>query len=441
MSNNIKQAMEDIPIPEALHERSLMGIHQAKEEWDAALVAPKKRKRIKNRMVAASLLGLLSLGTAATFNPHLSEAIQRALQFIPGIGVVQESGADSYMLTEPVDIKNNKKSATVTAMLVEKDMTTIEMNIYTNDYYDIRIKDESDAVHKISSAHISGGNDFGQVTYKFASQVNVKNQAQLFFADRPDEVFTIPLSKVDSIDNLNDIGESVEIHDLKITAIPTPAGHKGRIFLSTENSNIFKYNDFFYNSPMKKGDLIIMNENITITDELGNDYTIDNKGTWIPFKDIYFNLGGSEVEKYTLTIPQLMSVGHENVKLSINIPEGEEGPLNQSFRIAGYPVELTKFKKFKSKDNKEYIEIHVEMPDSLQPSRSLKSFVVDGRASRGSGAIDQTTGEMEFFWIRYDPNSTKLDITVFEPIVELKGPWKFEIDADRFKSQQVANPE
>lgn len=47
MSNNIKQAMEDIPIPEALHERSLMGIHQAKEEWDAALVAPKRGNALR----------------------------------------------------------------------------------------------------------------------------------------------------------------------------------------------------------------------------------------------------------------------------------------------------------------------------------------------------------------------------------------------------------
>lgn len=178
MSNNIKQAIEEIPIPAMLHERSLMGIHQAKEEWDAALAAPKKRKRVMNRVVAASLIGVLSISAAVTFNPHLSAAIQRALQFIPGIGVVQESSTDSYMLTEPIDIKNsNQTGATVTAMLVQKDLTTIEMNVYPNYSYDIRIKDESGKVHKASSSHAYGSH----ITLKFASQVDAKDHAQLFF--------------------------------------------------------------------------------------------------------------------------------------------------------------------------------------------------------------------------------------------------------------------
>lgn len=439
MGNKIKQTIEDIPIPAMLHERSLMGIHQGKEEWDAALAAPKKRKRMINRVVAASLIGVLSIGTAATFNPHLSAAIQRALQFIPGIGIVQkaDNSTDSYMLTEPIDIKLTNRSATITAMLVQKDLTTIEMNIYTNDYYDIRIKDESGKVHEISSSHTYGGNEFARVTYKFASEVDVKDHAQLFFEDRPNELFTIPLSKTDSIDTLNTIGESVEIHDLEITAIPTPAGQKGRIFLNTEHSNPFKYYDSF----PEKGDLIILNENISITDESGKDYPIDNKGIWIPFKDIYFNLGGSDVKKYTLTIPQLMSVGHDEVNFSINIPDGIEGPLNQSFEIAGYPVELTKFKKFKSKDNEDYIDIYVEMPNPLQLNRSLKYFDVSTDTSLGGSGYDSTTGVMKFFEVKYDPNSTKLDVKVSKPMIDMKGPWEFEIAADKFKSQQVAEPE
>lgn len=445
MSNNIKQAIEDIPIPAKLHERSLMGIHQAKEEWDTALAAPKRKKRIMNRVVAASLIGVLSIGAAATFNPHLSAAIQRALQFIPGIGVIQEpdSSIDSYMLTEPIDIKNsNQTGAFVTAMLVQKDLTTIEMNVYPNYSYDIRIKDESGKVHKASSSHTYGGDDFSHITLKFADQVDVKDHAQLFFLDRPNEVFTIPLSKVDSMDTLNAIGKSVEIHDLKITAIPTPAGQKGRIFLSTEDSNPFRYSkDLYVNFP-KKGDLVIANENISVTDELGNDYSIDNKSTWMPFKDIYFNLGGPDIKKYTLTIPQLMSVGQEEVEFSINIPDGEEGPLNQSFDIAGYPVELTKFRKFKSRFNEDYIDIYVEMPNPLQLNHSLNYFYVSTDASpEQGGAFDPTTGVMVYFSVRYDPNSTKLDVKISKPIIDMKGPWKFEIDADKFKSKQGSEHE
>ncbi|KOR75962.1 hypothetical protein [Paenibacillus solani] len=437
MNNKIKQAIEDIPIPAMLHERSLMGIHQAKEEWDAALAAPKRRKRMMNRVVAASLIGVLSIGAAATFNPHLSAAIQRALQFIPGIGVVQkaDNSTDSYMLTEPIDIKNsNQSAATVTAVLVQKDLTMIEINDYSNNY-GIQIKDESGKVHKASSSHTYGGDDFSHVILKFAGQVDVKDHVQLFFLDSPNEVFTIPLSKVDSIDTLNAIGQSSENHDLEITAIPTPAGHKGRIFLSTENSHPFRYYDSF----PEKGDLIILNENISVTDELGNDYPIDNKGMRMPFKDIYFNLGSSDVKNYTLLIPQLISVGREEVKLSINIPDGEEGLLNQSFDIAGYPVELTKFKKLKSRFNEDYIAIYVEMPNPLQLSRSLKYFYVSTDTSiENGGAYDSTTGVMKFFEVKYDPNSTRLDVKVSKPMIDMKGPWKFEIAADKFKSQLVA---
>lgn len=438
MSNNIKQAIEEIPIPAMLHERSLMGIHQAKEEWDAALAAPKKRKRVMNRVVAASLIGVLSISAAVTFNPHLSAAIQRALQFIPGIGVVQESSTDSYMLTEPVDIKLSNHDVTITAMLVQKDMTTIELNAYTESSFKINIISESGEVYESSSVSTYGSGGFSKITHKFYGHVDIKDYAQLSFDDYKKELFTIPLSKVDSIDSLNAIGDSMEIHDLEITAIPTPAGHKGRIFLSTEHSNAFRY----FNHFPEKGDLIL-NDNISITDEFSNDYPIDNKGIQTPFKDIYFNLGSSDVRKYTLTIPQLMSVGHEEANFSINVPDGQEGQLNQSFDIAGYSVELTKFKKFKSPDNRDLIEIYVEMPNTQQLNRSLKDFDVSIDTTLGSyKARDATTGVLKSFSVSYDPNdSGKLDVTVSKPIIDMKGPWKFEIAADKFKSKQVVEHE
>lgn len=438
MSNNIKQAIEEIPIPAMLHERSLMGIHQAKEEWDAALAAPKKRKRVMNRVVAASLIGVLSISAAVTFNPHLSAAIQRALQFIPGIGVVQESSTDSYMLTEPVDIKLGNHDVTITSMLVQKDMTTIELNAYTESSFKINIISESGEVYESSSVSTYGSGGFSKITHKFYGHVDIKDYAQLSFDDYKKELFTIPLSKVDSIDSLNAIGDSMEIHDLEITAIPTPAGHKGRIFLSTEHSNAFRY----FNHFPEKGDLIL-NDNISITDEFSNDYSIDNKGIQTPFKDIYFNLGSSDVRKYTLTIPQLMSVGHEEANFSINVPDGQEGQLNQSFDIAGYSVELTKFKKFKSPDNRDLIEIYVEMPNTQQLNRSLKDFDVSIDNTLGSyKARDATTGVLKSFSVSYDPNdSGKLDVTVSKPIIDMKGPWKFEIAADKFKSKQVVEHE
>ncbi|MGO4791506.1 hypothetical protein AB4124_29275 [Paenibacillus sp. 2KB_20] len=438
MSNNIKQAIEEIPIPAMLHERSLMGIHQAKEEWDAALAAPKKRKRVMNRVVAAFLIGVLSISAAVTFNPHLSAAIQRALQFIPGIGVVQESSTDSYMLTEPVDIKLSNHDVTITSMLVQKDMTTIELNAYTESSFKINIISESGEVYESSSVSTYGSGGFSKITHKFYGHVDIKDYAQLSFDDYKKELFTIPLSKVDSIDSLNAIGDSMEIHDLEITAIPTPAGHKGRIFLSTEHSNAFRY----FNHFPEKGDLIL-NDNISIADEFSNDYPIDNKGIQTPFKDIYFNLGSSDVRKYTLTIPQLMSVGHEEANFSINVPDRQEGQLNQSFDIAGYSVELTKFKKFKSPDNRDLIEIYVEMPNTQQLNRSLKDFDVSIDTTLGSyKARDATTGVLKSFSVSYDPNdSGKLDVTVSKPIIDMKGPWKFEIAADKFKSKQVVEHE
>jgi hypothetical protein len=134
-----------------------------------------------------------------------------------------------------------------------------------------------------------------------------------------------------------------------------------------------------------------------------------------------------------------MSVGRDESNFSINVPDAKEGPLNQSFDIAGYSVELSKFKKFKSPDNKDLIEIHVEMPNPLQLNRSLKDFDV----SIGQGkAHDATTGVLKSFTVRYDPNqSTKLDVTVSKPIIDMKGPWKFEIAADQFKSKQVVEHE
>lgn len=436
MNNNIKQAIEDIPIPAALHERSLMGIQQAKEEQDAGLAISLRRKRIMNRVIAASLVGVLSIG-GAIFSPQLSGAIQKALQFIPGIGIVEQedSTAESYMLSEPVEIKHNNQPATVTAMLVQKDTTTIETIEYSQNVHNLNIRNESGKEYKSVHVAIVGDSNspYSTVTYKFKGHLDIKNQAQLYYEDNPSEVFTIPLSGVKNLDSLSAIGKSVDIQDLQITAIPTPAGQKGRIFLNATDSNGFRYDDLF--AAAKKGDLIL-NKGLSITDEWGHDYPIDNMGvrTATPFKDIYFNLGSPAVKKYTLTIPQLIRVGQEEANFSVNIPEGTEGPLNQSFTIAGFSVKLTKFVKFQSPNNGTLSEVYVEVSDTLGLNRTLKDFDISIDQGR---RYDATTGVLKSFTIGYIYNdTTKREVHITNPKIIMKGPWKFELAADQFKSLQ-----
>ncbi|MBP2002290.1 hypothetical protein J2Z69_003362 [Paenibacillus shirakamiensis] len=436
MNNNIKKAMEDIPIPAMLHERGLMGIHQAKEEWDTALTVPLRSKRIMHRIVVASIVGVLSI-SATVMGPNISAAIQKALQFVPGLGIVQklDHSKDSYMLTEPIDIKFSNQTGIVTAMLVQKKSATIEMDVTKKNITPIKIINEAGKVYESSHISTYGGDDFStsHVIYDFNGPVDIKDHAKLFFTDSPQEVVTIPLSKVSSMESLDAIGETKKIQNLAITAIPTPSGHKGRIFLNTEDSNAFRYDESF----AEKGDLIL-NDNLSITDELGHDYSIENKGISWPFKDFYFYLGSSEVKQYTLTIPQLMSVGHEEVNVSINIPDGTEGLLNQSFNIAGFSVNLTHFKKIKSPQNEDLIEISVEMPSTQQQNRSLKNFDVSNATRLEQGrSTDDTTGVLTSFTLHYNSNVLKkLDVTVSRPIIDIKGPWIFNLAADKFKSKQ-----
>lgn len=444
MSNNIKQIIEEIPIPAMLRERALMGIQQAKEERDAALITPTRKKRVSHRIIAASLIGLLTFGVAAIYNPHLSVAIQRALQFVPGIGVVQEvdSSIDSYMLTKPIDIQLTDRKLTITAMFVQEHSTTIKLEMYTKRVDSINIIGESGKVYEGTFSGIGGdgegGSPHAHVTYLFPGHIDIKDNAKLYFIDSPNESFTIPLTKVDSTESLHAIGESTTVHDLQITAVPTPAGQKGRIFLSTEHSNQFRYNDAF----LGKGD-ISLNNHISITDELGNEYPIDNKGLHIPFKDIYFKLGSSDVKKYTLTIPQLTSIGQDKVNILIDIPEGKEGIMNQSFDIAGYPVEMTTFKKYISRSKRNLIEIDVEMPNPLKLTRSLKDFDAYSTLSpRINKTHDATTSIIRSFTVEYDPNDlTKLGVTILNPVIDMKGPWVFELEADQFNSKQNVDRE
>ncbi|MGV2686982.1 hypothetical protein GNF82_22245 [Clostridium perfringens] len=83
------------------------------------------------------------------------------------------------------------------------------------------------------------------------------------------------------------------------------------------------------------------------------------------------------------------------------------------------------------------------MPNTQQLNRSLKDFDVSIDTTLGSyKARDATTGVLKSFSVSYDPNdSGKLDVTVSKPIIDMKGPWKFEIAADKFKSKQVVEHE
>lgn len=101
MNNNIKQEIDKIEIPPQLHLRSQMGIKQAKLEQ---VESRQSMKRWTPRKTIVALVVAFILITTAIFNTQVIAAIQKALQYFPGIGMVveEEIPQERYVLKEPI---------------------------------------------------------------------------------------------------------------------------------------------------------------------------------------------------------------------------------------------------------------------------------------------------------------------------------------------------
>ncbi|BBI31031.1 hypothetical protein [Cohnella abietis] len=421
MDNRVKQEMASIPIPSDLHRRSRLGVELAIAENKPAsnlAINPARKRRRTLLVLTASLLGLVLL-TAVLSNSQVRAAIQKALQFVPGIGIVKEEElpADRYVLKNPITQTVGSGTIVITGVMVDSRMTLVSINGENTARLDkIKIINDQGAEFIIKPSLSTWSSGQWQASYGHQGELDLKGSVSIVVGEEGKEtVIPITLIKAETFTNYADMGATSTVNGVTITAITNRVDEKARISLIAQHPKEIRITDYGFFG-LYAHDNLKMN----VTDNIGNSIPLEIiRGILAPASDFYFKLSDKRNITYKLTLPEIYTETQDEA--TITIPTETTDNLNQTFEIAGFPVTITGVERLDEKNLRVYVDMHY----SESTTKSLHMFNLAGLSNMGR--LNERTGELVYLEFEAESNRTKQKITISRPQILIRGPWTFEL--------------
>ncbi|MCI3918707.1 hypothetical protein MO973_00410 [Paenibacillus sp. TRM 82003] len=420
MNDKVKEAMAAIPIPPELGERSRQGIARAAAELRPAL---SRRRRIR-RLLAGAAASLLLL-TGAAMNEQVAAAVQRALQFVPGIGMVFDEDAPGprYVLEQPVEWEDGGRSLVVTGFVSDESMVYITVNgVNVERYESVELLTEGGERYTVERSMGSWGSS-GPAALAFwhNGPLDVKGDVTLRFGTRDPIDVPLTLTKAPTYDSYEEMGPTASANGAAITAIVSRVGERGRLSLVARAPSAVR----IYSYEGVHG--VPQHRRMQLTDtSTGRLVELDRPmGISAPASEFFFEApAGRSTASYTLTIPELDVSTEGDAKVALNVPEMGEGTVETalSFRLAGHPVTITALERIAA----DRLRIHVDLHYDEAASASLYKFRIASISH--SAKYDERTGVFEYFDMPIDPERREVRVTFNDPGLVLRGPWVLNLE-------------
>jgi hypothetical protein len=419
MSTEIKRQLDKIEIPKELHQRVKLGVEQAKNEGKTS-----KRGVFNNRKIlSASIAGIL-LFSVTFFHTEVLAAVKKALQFVPGIGLVHEEDVpmERYILQKPVTMNVGNGIVVVKGLMVDEKMTVVEIEakrIPSNQTISIINKDGH--VYKLTDASISTSSRIWKATYWHDGPINISEEIQLVLGGNKNIVIPITLEKAKTYESLNDIGEVSSVRGVEITAIPQRVEDKVRVSFVSQHPSDFRIDEFGIHPMYAREE-----KSLTVSDNVGREYEVEQESGFLDPSEFYFTIEKDEVDRYDVEIPEIYVSYSDEKQVTLDIPE-DEAILDVHFTLAEFPVRLTKIKRIE--DNK--VRLFVDVNFVEQYNKLLHNFRIMELSHMAR--VNDESGEILYFEFDIEPPKNKVKLTFGEPQVIIKGPWTFEIPVEKYK--------
>lgn len=427
-TNKLKEQVRSIPIPAELRQRSKLGIEQA--HFEQQEMSHRRMQSSRKRILAAVIVGFIVVTTAAMNHTKVWAAIQKALQYVPGIGILTEGKASQvrYFLEQPIVLKVGEGSLTITGILSTEEMTYITMtgvNSSSPDHVTL-VNEQGDEYRIESSGSTNAGNKWW-VPYWHKGELDLKGESVLILDADPPIKIPIQLMDAESYYNSQDINPTVTVNGLPITMFASRAGDKARVILVTSPTSEYQIADYGILGVYLHDEHLRLN----IKDSRGEQLEIEPISTMSStLSELFFPLSDNENDHYTLTIPEI-SIEYPD-EVSVWISTEAQDNMNQSFEIAGYPVTITRIEKIANDALRMYVDLHYDEQDQT----SLYGFTIDNVGSTRS-LLDEETGTVKYieFGIEADQQLVKLKFA--RPTVVMRGPWTFNLPVKDFSPPEV----
>lgn len=410
MTNNLKDMLNNIPVPDEIDDYIEIGLSKADEEH-------RRRKSYKPLLaIAASLVILLAFTGIVGFD-RVEAAIRRALQYVPGYNVVvdTEEGRVLALKDQVMHEEGDYYLVIKAASKLGKNLSlTVESNYEEDDIY---LKDGDGNISYVAAYSRSGGGEFWEGDFYFeVENDDMKNYFLLF----KDIELPFTLEKTAEVEDFLQLGNHASDKGVNLVAIKKQLEDKLMISLlhQTEDKYIEDYP--FEMSLMFAEDLIEEKNMYIMTKDGERVYPSLPSSFGNLMSDFYFDIEDQEGLKLVLPYLKVRYYDLKSDKIKIKTPkDGEREAINEVLSLGDFSIEIVDVRR----SDKEVI---VAMIWNSPEDEILDYVRVRGIDGYGIGPNEET-GHMELF---LDLTDLGRNFTLYfeSPSSVMLGDWVIDLD-------------
>lgn len=410
MTNNLKDMLNNIPVPDEIDDYIEIGLSKADEEH-------RRRKSYKPLLaIAASLVILLAFTGIVGFD-RVEAAIRRALQYVPGYNVVvdTEEGRVLALKDQVMHEEGDYYLVIKAASKLGKNLSlTVESNYEEDDIY---LKDGDGNISYAAAYSRSGGGEFWEGDFYFeVENDDMKNYFLLF----KDIELPFTLEKTAEVEDFLQLGNHASDKGVNLVAIKKQLEDKLMISLlhQTEDKYIEDYP--FEMSLMFAEDLIEEKSMYILTKDGKRIYPSLPSSFGNLMSDFYFDIEDQEGLKLVLPYLKVRYYDLKSHKIKIKTPkDGEREAINEVLSLGDFSIEIVDVRR-------SYREVVVAMIWNSPEDEILDYVRVRGIDGYGIGPNEET-GHIELF---LDLTELGRNFTLYfeSPSSVMLGDWVIDLD-------------
>lgn len=410
MTNNLKDMLNNIPVPDEIDDYIEIGLSKADEEH-------RRRKSYKPLLaIAASLVILLAFTGIVGFD-RVEAAIRRALQYVPGYNVVvdTEEGRVLALKDQVMHEEGDYYLVIKAASKLGKNLSlTVESNYEEDDIY---LKDGDGNISYVAAYSRSGGGEFWEGDFYFeVENDDMKNYFLLF----KDLELPFTLEKTAEVEDFLQLGNHASDKGVNLVAIKKQLEDKLMISLlhQTEDKYIEDYP--FEMSLMFAEDLIEEKSMYILTKDGKRIYPSLPSSFGNLMSDFYFDIEDQEGLKLVLPYLKVRYYDLKSHKIKIKTPkDGEREAINEVLSLGDFSIEIVDVRRSDR-------EVVVAMIWNSPEDEILDYVRVRGIDGYGIGPNEET-GHIELF---LDLTELGRNFTLYfeSPSSVMLGDWVIDLD-------------
>lgn len=384
------------------------------------LHANKRRFRWKIATIFTASV-LICAGVIAAVPGPVSAALQKWIEFIPGIGTVQQSDGQSNVAVLNRPVRADSPNGFVTVMGVMMTSTQIDVRVNGPGAVmpnNVSFKTENGQTIHLDAGGVATGSQWSgnYIAYGKFGAVPTQETGTIILGSGWNTQIPVQLKLAKSVADMSKLGPTDVHQGVSITAIAQREAQKVQLTLVPQ-----------YHGPYHIWDLapnvVSSDLGIHIQDASGKTYKVNQVLGEGPNSQFTFS-PTKGVQDYTVTIPRVDATYQGSARVTLPIPKTGSIAIDKTVNLGGFPIHFIKAERVSDNGSSAGIRYYVDMHASLTDAKELHGFQT---GTSYSAELNKQTGVFEWIMIDAKPNQRNMTLHLTEPQVYISGPWKFHI--------------